>query len=377
MDVLVKLIFLLLVNLTVSKDINEIGSFYSNNMLNLSSLYDYKIKFTIGNSDWYPHFSYFYFFIATELNIIPFDITYSFRGSNITSKNISIYHEEIKGKFNSYFFKLEKPKEYIEFIDFNITNIKGEYALLVNSIFEELNSNIVKIKNSSVPQSIEIHKDKPIILLFNIQIFKYPTYQITVPSFGVFKKNIFYGGSIEEVNEISILSRQAYLDENTYIIYDNKTYELNADNLFYEVHMRNKKSSHIILQPLIDTNIIFHLENATNILYMDEKEYNIPNKFYINFKSKQYGVKINFKNYYQNLFYFTISKEEYYKYYYSYKSRNQTDTSYPIDLAYSNHSEYVLTFKIVSSFFDELQIAASIPDVPEPVIINVFSQFEL
>ena len=332
MKVLIKIFFLLIVNLTVSKDINENLSFYRNNMLNLSSLYDYKIKFTIEKDNYYPSFSYFYFFIATELNIFPFDITYSFRGANITSKNISIYHEEIKGKFNCYFFKLEKPKDDIEFIDFNISNIKGEYALLVNSVFEELNSNIVKIKNSSEPQSIEIHKDKPIFILFDIQIFKYPSFQITVPSFGVFKKNLYQGGSIEEVNEISILDRLAYLDENTYIVYDNKTYELNADNLMYRFWMRNKKSSYIILQPLVDTNIIFHLENATNVLTMDEKEYNIPNKFYINFMSKQYGVKINFKNYYQNLFYFTISQQDSYKYYYAYKINNQTDTPHPIEL---------------------------------------------
>ena len=100
----------------------------------------------------------------------------------------------------------------------------------------------------------------------------------------------------------------------------------------YQHWMRDKKSSYIILQPLVDTNIIFHLENVSNVLAIDEKEYNIPNKFYINFITKQYGVKINFKNYYQNLFYFTISKLGSYKYYYSYKSSNQTDTSYPIEL---------------------------------------------
>ena len=188
MKALIKLFFLLIVNLTLSKDINETLRFYSNNMLNLSSLYDYKIKFTIDKDNRYSSFSEFYFFISTELDTIPFDITYSFQGSNITSKNISIYHEERKGKFNSYFFKLEKPKEDIDFIDFKISNIKGEYALLVNSMFEELNSNIVKIKNSSEPQSIEINKDIPIFILFDIQIFKYPSIHITVLSFGVFKK---------------------------------------------------------------------------------------------------------------------------------------------------------------------------------------------
>ena len=337
MKVLIKLIFFLIINLTVSKDIKDLR-LNRNNMLNLSLLYDYKIKFMINNDNRYPSFP-FYFFIATELDSIPFDITYSFGGENITSKNISIYYEERKGKFNCYFFKLEKPKEDIEFIDFNISNIKGEYALIVNSMFEELNSNIVKIKNSSEPQSIEIHKDIPIFILFNIQIFKYPSYQLTVPSFGVFKKNLFYGGLIEEINEISILDRTVHFVENSYIVYDNKTYEFYAYDLIYQTWMRDKKSSYIILQPLVDTNITFHLENATNVLNIDEKEYSIPQNFYINFMTKQYGVKINFKNYYQNLFYFTISKEEYYKYYYSYKSRNQTDTSYPIDLKNVNCKE--------------------------------------
>ena len=40
MDVLIKLFFILIANLTVSKDINQIERFYRNNMLNLSSLYD-------------------------------------------------------------------------------------------------------------------------------------------------------------------------------------------------------------------------------------------------------------------------------------------------------------------------------------------------
>ena len=174
MTVFIKLFFLLIVNLTVSKDINESLRFYRNSLLNLSSFYDYKIKFIISKDNFEPTFPYFYFFIATELNKIPLDITYSFGGENITSKNISIYHEERKGKFNSFFFKLEKPKEDIELIDFKISNIKGEYALIVNSMFEELNSNVVKIKNSSVPQSIEIHKDLPIFILFDIQKFQLP-----------------------------------------------------------------------------------------------------------------------------------------------------------------------------------------------------------
>ena len=326
-----KLFFLLIVNLAFSKDINETLRLYRNNMLNLSSLYDYKIKFILDYDNIDPSFSEFFFLIATELNSIPFDITYSLQGTNITSKNISIYHEERKGKFNSYFFKLEKPKEDIEFIDFKVSNIKGEYALLVNSLFEQLNSNVVKIKNSSEPQSIEIHKDIPIFILFDIQIFKYPSFQITVPSFGVFKKQFYYGGSTEEIKEISILNR-AYFAENSYIVYDNKTYEFYADYMIYQFKMRDKKSSYIILQPLVDANIIFHLENVSNVLEIDEKEYNIPNTFYINFISKQYGVKINFKNYYQNLFYFTIDQPGSYKYYYSYKSSNQTDTSYPIEL---------------------------------------------
>ena len=332
MKVLIKIFFLLIVNFTVSKDINENLSFYRNNMLNLSSLYDYNIQFTVDKDNRFPSFPYFYFFIATELNEIPLDITYSFRGENITSKNISIYHEERKGKFSCFYFKLEKPKEYIEFIDFNISNIKGDYALLVNSIFEELNSNIVKIKNSSEPQSIEIHKDIPIFISFDIQIYKYPSFQITVPSFGVFKKNVNYGGSIEEIKEISILNRAIYLCENSYIVYDNKTYEFSSDNDMYQFWMRDKKSSYIILQPLVDANIIFHLENITNVLSMDDTEYNIPKRFYINYMSKQYGVKINFKNYYQDLFYFSIDKSIPYKYYYSYKSSNQTDVAYPIEL---------------------------------------------
>ena len=146
-------------------------------------------------------------------------------------------------------------------------------------MFEELNSNFVKIKNISVPQSIEIHKDLPIFILFDIQKFQLPSFQITVPSFGIFKKNLYYGGSTEEINEISILDRGVHLCENNYIVYDNKTYEFSSDNIMYPFWMQNKKSSYIILQPLIDANIIFHLENISNVLAIDENEYNIPKDF--------------------------------------------------------------------------------------------------
>ena len=111
MNVFIKLFFLLIVNLTVSKDINETLRFYRNSLLNLSSFYDYKIKFILIKDNFEPTFPYFYFFIATELNNIPLDITYSFGGENITSKNISIYHEERKGKFNSFFLSWKNLKK--------------------------------------------------------------------------------------------------------------------------------------------------------------------------------------------------------------------------------------------------------------------------
>ena len=65
MNVLIKLFFLLIVNLTVSKDINETLYLYRNHMLNLSSIYDYKIKFnTVNyNKNSYPSFSEFFFLL--------------------------------------------------------------------------------------------------------------------------------------------------------------------------------------------------------------------------------------------------------------------------------------------------------------------------
>ena len=330
MKALVKVFLILIVNFTISKDINDSMHFYRNDMLNLSSIYDYKINFYIERNR-FPSFSEIYFFIATELYTIPFDITYSFRGADDIPKNISIYHKEKKGKYNSFFFKFENPKDDIEIIDFNVSNIKGEYALLVNSFFEELNSNIVKIENSLEPKSIEIHKDLPIFILFDIQEFKYPTFQITVPSFIAFKKNFFFGGSKEEINDISILNRRFYLDETSYIVYDNKTYEFYPDSLF-EVWMKFEKNAYVILQPLVDANITFHAKDRTNVLSIDETEYNIGKMFYLNFIFEQFGVKINFNNYYQNLFYFTIMETHFYKYYYSYKTSNQIYASNPIEL---------------------------------------------
>ena len=110
MKALLKIIFPLIVHFTVSKDIKDKERLSLNGMLNLSSVYDYHIYYDI-----YKDYllSDIYFFIATEMNIIPFDITYSFRGANDSSKNISIYHEEQKGKLKAFFFKLEKPKDNI------------------------------------------------------------------------------------------------------------------------------------------------------------------------------------------------------------------------------------------------------------------------
>jgi len=332
MKALLKIFFLLIVSFIVSKDTQDILYFRRNNMLNLSSIYDYKINFHIEKSERLPSFSVIYFFIATELNSLPFDITYSFRGTNDTSKNISIYHEERKGKFNTFFFKFEKPKDEIKIIDFNVSNIKGEYALLVNSMFEELNSNIIKIENNLQQKSIDIHKDIPIFILFNIQNSKDPSFRITVPSYDVFKKDFFYSGSNEEYDEISILDRIAYYEETSYVVYDNNTYEFYPEYIAYETWMRLKKNVYIILQPLVDANITFHLQNATNTLFIRYDEYNLGDRFYLNFIYKQIGVKINFKNYHRDLFYFTVMDTDYFKYYYSYKSNNQTNASYPIEL---------------------------------------------
>ena len=47
MKALVKVILILIVNFTISKDINDSMHFYRNDMLNLSSIYDYKNNFYI------------------------------------------------------------------------------------------------------------------------------------------------------------------------------------------------------------------------------------------------------------------------------------------------------------------------------------------
>ena len=122
---------------------------------------------------------------------------------------------------------MEKPDEKYDIIDFNISNINGEYALICCSEYEELNSNIVRILDKNMEYKIQIYKNKPLILLFNIDsIIRYQSFQVQVSSFNVFKKFYKIFNSNKDMNEMFILARDRIYSGSTFTIYDNKTYEL-------------------------------------------------------------------------------------------------------------------------------------------------------
>ena len=196
------IIFFLLFIFSIQKEVKENVLLSYNEILNLSSIYDYHLY--VSNDDFD---NTIYFIIETELNIMPFDICYSIRGSNETSrKNISIYHVEKKGQLNAFFFKLEFSNDIKKIIDFNVSNINGGYALLLCSKYEQLNSNIIRIENAKNENKLQIYKNKPLILLFSMANFDYDyTFQITVSSFNTFKKNAILFKSNKNMDEIFVL----------------------------------------------------------------------------------------------------------------------------------------------------------------------------
>ena len=214
---------LFLLIFTFQKEVKEDIRWNLYDSLNLSSAYDYKIHMTI----YHESMTILYFLIGTELNTFPFNIYYSIRNSNDSFKKISVYHEEKKGNLNVFFFKLEKRNNTIATFDFNISDIQGEYALLVSTQFEELNSNIVLIENVYKPNILNLYKNKPIFLLFSTINLRGHSFKMILPNPNVFKKYFYITYSEQKLSDISILKRYGYYQE-TNVIYDNKTYELYA-----------------------------------------------------------------------------------------------------------------------------------------------------
>ena len=317
------LIFLLFI-FTIQKDVKEnipLGF----DLLNLSSSYDYRIY----TSDSSKQKKTLYFLIETELNEMPFDIDYRFRGSNNSFTNISVDHQEKKGNLNAFFFHLEKPDEKDLIIDFNVTNIKGEYALLTCSMFEELNSNIIRIEDTMKENKIKFNKDNPVFILFNTENLNEYSFLIKTSSFNTCKRNIHVFGSNENnINEIFILGRDFHVVRESYILYDNKTYELSP--IYGTIGYFLYKSAFIVLEPLVDEEVIIQFKNISNLPYIFAPYYpasEIGHHFWENFRYKQEIYPINCTNYFQDLFYFTLKAGGKYKYYYSNDIDSESDVA--------------------------------------------------
>lgn len=252
-----------------------------------------------------------YFLIETKLNTMPLDIAYSLRDSNDTSiKNISIYHEEQKGNLNAFFFKIDIPHDVNTIIDLNVTNIRG-HALLGCSEFEELNSNFMRIEDATKEIKLQIYKNRTLILLYN-SLLDY-SFQITVPSFQIFKTYIPLYFSNKNINDIFIISKEFVDPNSVFTIYDNKTYELYRANV---VSFPKAKSKAIIVQPLMDANITFQTKNFSYLACIQS----VYDSYDIGYSHSQYTIckqllyRINCSNYHQDLFYFTMKKYEDYMY---------------------------------------------------------------
>ena len=302
-------------------------------LLNLSSSYDYHIY----TSDSSKFKKTVYFLVETELNEMPFNISYSFRGSGEMTSNISIHHQEEKGKLKAFFFRLEKPNEKENFIiDFNVTNINGEYALFGCSMFEEINSNFVRIEDSTKENKIQIRNNMPIFILFNSANLDDCSFIITTSSFNTCKKNIhIFGSDIADINDIFILGRDFHIIRESYILYDNKTYELSP--IYGTIGFTLHKSAIIVLEPLVDEEVNIQFKNVSNLPYIFAPYYpasTIGHHFFENFRYKKMIYPINCTNYNQDLFYFTLKPDGNYKYYYS--NDIDTESDVPGALAFKN-----------------------------------------
>ena len=322
-----KIIYILfLLIFTSQKEVKEDIRWNLYDSLNLSSAYDYKIHMTI----YHESMTTLYFLIGTELNTFPFNIYYSIRNSNDSFKKISVYHEEKKGNLNAFFFKLEKRNNTIATFDFNISDIQGEYALLVSTQFEELNSNIVLIENLYKPNILNLYKNKPIFLLFSTINLRGYSFKMILPNPYVFKKYFYITYSEQKLEDISILKRYGYYQE-TNVIYDNKTYELYAseDPIYYFINYKIAKSALMVFEPLVDCNVTIIFENVTNLAFISPYTFlNIGDLIRNNFQYEKRVYQFIIKDYYQDIFYFTASYGRNYKYYFSDKYDDKDISNY-------------------------------------------------
>ena len=319
-------IILFLFVLTIQKEIQENVELKDLGILTLSPSYDYHIYVTDNTKTTNP----IYFIIETELNTLPFDIYYTVRGTS-AKINISIYHQEQKGNLNALFFKYEKENTSSLTLDFYITNIISQYAILVRSQYEESNSNFIRIEDPEKENKIQVYKNKPLILLFNSENLKSKSFQLTVPSFDSFKKQYKIFASNTDMNNTFLLGRDYTFSWETYTLYDNITYEL------YQkagtVGLGGYKSQFIIFEPLVDDNITFQIKNVSYLPYISQTPNDIGKSIIENIYYKMIIYPFDCSIYYQNLFYFTIKKlnQNTFNYFYSKGDIYQSDISVPLE----------------------------------------------
>ena len=319
-------IILLLFIFTIQKEIQENVELKDLGILTLSPSYDYHIYVTDNTETTNP----IYFIIETELNNLPFDIYYTVRGTS-AKINISIYHQEQKGNLNALFFKYEKENTSSLTLDFYITNIISQYAILVRSQYEESNSNFIRIEDPEKENKIQVYKNKPLILLFNSENLKSKSFQLTVPSFDSFKKQYKIFASNTDMNNTFLLGRDYTFSWETYTLYDNITYEL------YQkagtVGLGGYKSQFIVFEPLVDDNITFQIKNVSYLPYISQTPNDIGKSIIENIYYKMIIYPFDCSIYYQNLFYFTLKKlnQNTFNYFYSKGDIYQSDISVPLE----------------------------------------------
>ena len=343
-------IILFLFVLTIQKEVKENVELKDLGILTLSPSYDYHIY-----APEYSNSKTIYFIIETELNTLPFDIYYTVRGTT-EKKNITIYHQEQKGKLNALFFKYEKGYTSTLTLDFYISNIISQYAILVRSQYEESNSNFIRLDNPEKENKIQVYKNKPLIILFKSANYKQrESFQMTISSFNAFTFHYKIFASNTDIDYAYLLGRDYTLSWDSYTLYDNNTYEMYQ--IAGSIGIGGYKSEFIIFNPLIDDNITFQIRNVSYLPYINISPDSIGKFYGENIQHKMIVYSFNISKYYQDLFYFTIKRSDGYDLNYFYANGGdvyKSDVSFPMEL-----KKVTITSK---SIYDYCQMNRTNPD---------------
>ena len=294
------LFFLFFFEFVNQKEVKTI-EIISNSQNNLSTSYNYNLFFKMYNT--MKIGDKINFFISSQLNQLPFNICYTF-DSEEDYKNITITSNEKRINYYLFFFNIEKLNENHTQINFEIEDIISNCSIY-HSIYEETKENIQIIQNPFIISKINVKRNRPLFLLFNIYNLEHLYIKIDMKSNKYFN-NFNYACSIKDIESFDILERKL-INQIPYIL------SVNGTNIIYnkkEIEIKNGvKSCFIQFIPnlngemnfkIIDRNdtVITFSKSASSESYID-----IPSKIYlINFIfSENDGIKnFYFINFYYN-----------------------------------------------------------------------------